>query len=48
VAREWIEKNPARSLKLPKIEEMEVKPYTPKEFEAIMGAIEGISESGNL
>jgi integrase len=46
VAREWIEKNPARPLKLPKIEEMEVKPYTPKEFEAIMGAIEEYPNRG--
>jgi len=40
VAREWLEKNPARALKLPKIEEVEVKPYTPKELEAIMNAVE--------
>lgn len=40
VAREWLEKNPAKSLKLPKIDEVEVKPYTPKELQAIMGAIE--------
>jgi integrase len=40
VAREWLDKNPAKPLKLPKIEEVEVKPYTPKELEAIMGAVE--------
>jgi integrase len=40
VAREWLEKNPARPIKLPKIEEVEVKPYTSKEIEAIMGAVE--------
>jgi integrase len=48
VAREWIEKNPARPLKLPKIEEVEVKPYTPKEHEAIMEAIENYPNWGYI
>jgi integrase/recombinase XerD len=40
VAREWLEKNPAKSLKLPKIEEVEVKPYTDEELKNIMAAVE--------
>lgn len=40
VAREWIEKNPAKSLKLPKIDEVEVKPYTADEMQSIMAAID--------
>jgi integrase/recombinase XerD len=40
VAREWIEKNPAKPFKLPAIEEVEVKPYTPQELEAIQLALE--------
>lgn len=40
VAREWLEKNPAKSLKLPKIEEVDVKPYTHDEMKQIMAAVE--------
>jgi integrase len=40
VARGWIEKNPAKSLKLPKITEVERKPYEPEELVAIQKAIE--------
>jgi site-specific recombinase XerD len=35
IQREWIEKNPASSLKLPKITEVEPKPYDGHEFIAI-------------
>jgi integrase len=38
--REWIEKNPAASLKLPKIIEVDRKPYDSHELEAIEKAIE--------
>jgi integrase/recombinase XerD len=40
VTRGWIEKNPAKSLKLPKIDEVEVKPYTPRELKEILEAVE--------
>jgi len=46
VAREWLEKNPAKSLKLPKIDEIEVKPYTPGELKQILAAIEGYPNWG--
>jgi integrase len=39
IDREWIEKNPAKSLKLPKIEEVDVKPYEAAELKAIEKAI---------
>ena len=39
-ARGWIEKNPASPLKLPKITEVERKPYEPEELDAIQRAVE--------
>ncbi|HEX4310101.1 MAG TPA: tyrosine-type recombinase/integrase [Acidobacteriaceae bacterium] len=39
IARDWMEKNPASSLKLPKIVEVEPKPYEPEELIAIEKAV---------
>jgi integrase len=40
VEREWVEKSPAKSLKLPKIDEIEVKPYKAEELQKIIKAID--------
>jgi integrase len=40
VNREWIEKSPAKSLKMPKIDDIEIKPYEKDELQRIMRAID--------
>ncbi len=46
VERDWIEKNPAKPLKLPKVEEIERKPYEPDELLQIMQAVERFPKWG--
>jgi integrase len=46
IEREWLEKNPAATLKLPKIIEVDRKPYEASELEAIEKAVEAFPNWG--
>lgn len=40
IDREWVERNPASTLKLPTVDEVDVKPFTPVELALIRTAVE--------
>jgi integrase len=46
VDREWIEKSPAKPLRLPKIDEIERKPFTKEELEKIFKAVDEFPNRG--
>jgi len=46
VEREWIEKNPAKFLKLPKVDNLDVKPYETSELQKVMSAIDNYPSWG--
>jgi site-specific recombinase XerD len=46
-ASDWIAKNSAKAMKLPKVERMQVKPFTPEEIQKLLDACEKFRGEGN-